>query len=161
MTLEKSAHLAEIIGSVAIVVTLVILVFEVRGNTEVLQRQINLDRASASNTVLMDSPYLPGILAKIKLVDVDEVEPAVQAFMDRYNLTFEESDRWVRFLRQYWLGIQADFLVGERGTSRDAVRALANSDQALFWENATYSFDEEFVKYVNGLERGPSPFTSQ
>ena len=36
MNLQKAALVAEIVGSIAVVITLVVLIFEVRGNTDAI-----------------------------------------------------------------------------------------------------------------------------
>ena len=42
--LERYAHVAEIVSGVAIVITIIVLIFEVRINSALLERQIDLDR---------------------------------------------------------------------------------------------------------------------
>lgn len=149
--LSNYASIAEILSSIAVLVTLIFLVAEVRTNTATLQRQVDLDRAVRQNQ-MMDSPYLPGILAKIKARDPESISSVRQAFMDRYELTFEESDRYVRYLREIWLGYEADFFFDEPGLDRFIRGGIANPDQALFWENSKMFFDEEFVRYVDTLQ---------
>ncbi len=153
LRLSDWASTAEIVSSIAVLATLIFLVVEVRTNTATLQRQVDLDQA-ARDTQMMDSPYLPGIIAKIKQVDVGTIEPAVQAFMDRYGLTFEEADRFSRFLRQNWLGYQADFYFGETGIDEEIRGILMNPDQALWWENSKFYFDDEFIRHVDQLPPG-------
>lgn len=59
MKLEKWALLAEIIGGLAVVVTLIILIFEIRGNTEEVRAatQANIaERTQALPVALMTNP---------------------------------------------------------------------------------------------------------
>ena len=74
MKLQQWAHLAEIGASVGVIVTLLLLLQEVRGNTAAIERQASLDRTTAWTAPFFPSSDLPDILAKIKAVD--GVEPA-------------------------------------------------------------------------------------
>ena len=159
MKLKKLALLAEVVGGVAIVATLVILVLQVRGNTAILQRQIDLDRAYRDASEMVNSEYMPEILTRIKEIDVGTTEPAIVAFMDRYGLSLAESDRFVRWLRRGWRSNEADFLAnGPSETLDSAIQAgLSFPDQAIFWENSRWVFGEEFVRYVDSVERLSAP----
>ena len=55
MELKKLALLAEIVGGIAILITLIILVAEIRSNSRLVERQITLDRANADAQII-DSP---------------------------------------------------------------------------------------------------------
>ncbi len=159
MKLKKLALLAEVVSGVAIVATLVILVFQVRGNTAMLQRQIDIDRAFRDANEFVGSEYMPDILTRIKEVDVGTTEPAVEAFMDRYGLSLAESDRFVRWLRRAWRSNEAD--LSANGPSDALYRAIQTGlsfpDQALFFENSRWLFGEEFVRYVDSVERLNAP----
>jgi len=88
MTLEKWAHWAEIVSSIAVVATLLFLVQEIRGNTQALERQITMDRVSAVNTPFFTAPELASVIVKIKAVD--GALPGPKAYAERYGLTPEE-----------------------------------------------------------------------
>jgi len=148
--LSDLAHLAEIVSGIAIVITIVLLIVEVRSNSELLQRQFELERVDRS--AIFDSQYLPGILEKIK--SVDGVGRAVQAYMDRYDLTYVEADRWVRYMRQQWQAHEADFRFGETAHLEDTIPALMSfPDQVLFYEVTRSNMDPAFVQFVDQFER--------
>ena len=116
MKLEKLANISEILSSIAIVITLIVLVFEVQGNTATLQRQIDIERASRSNDI-MNSPYIPRILAKMSEIDPGE-SIIDQTFMERYELTKEEAMRITRYFRINWRGHEADFISDQPGVRK-------------------------------------------
>lgn len=151
MKLKKVALITEIVGGAGILVTLIILVFEVRENNSLADRQIRLDRANARAALAVNSPYIPTIIAKIKAVDIDAVSPGAAAFMDRYDLTYEEANRFSTYLRRQWRGNEADYYAGTPDLDRTVRQQLNWPDQKLYWEHARPGFSEEFVTYVHSL----------
>src|SRR3990170_2301333 len=109
MKLEKWVPVGELVASVAVVVSLVFLMREVRVNTRAIERQAVLERAQAINAPFLTESAVPEILAKIKAVD--GAEAMEQAFIERYGLSHEEASIWARYLGVIWTGIEADFLV--------------------------------------------------
>ena len=149
--LEKWAHISEIVGGIAIVVTIAVLIVEVRTNSALLERQIELDRIDRMGDI-GESPYLPEILDKIKAVDTAFIGDTPTAFMDRYSLTFVEADRWTRYLRGQWQAWEADFLAGQIGQLEELIPLyLGFPDQALYWYHSSENYDESFVDYVDEL----------
>ncbi len=153
MKLENLANISEIFSSIAIVITLIVLVFEVNGNTAAIQRQVDNDRASRL-TDIYDSPYLPSIFAKINEVDSDSINPMIYVLREQYELTFEEAGRLNQYMSQYWRGYEADFLSAQPGSEdRDAqmIRILNSPLDAIFWETSKDKYNQAFVEHVNGL----------
>lgn len=151
MKLQQWAHLAEIVGSFAVVVTLVILVQEVRGNTGALERQADLDRAEALTAPFFSHPRLASVLAKIK--EVDGTDPLPQAFVDRYGITQEEAILWERHLWLVWLEHEADF---QRGGATPELAAwirgaLTTTDNRLYWRHRGPAVEPGFRAFVDGL----------
>jgi hypothetical protein len=67
MNLQKAALLAEIVGSIAVVVTLVVLIFEVRGNTDAIlagNRQSIAERTGEFALAVAGNPELAAIQAQ-------------------------------------------------------------------------------------------------
>lgn len=89
MKIEKVSSWAELLASIAVVVTLVVLVFEVRSTNVALERQAAMDRAAALTAPFLDHPMLSDILAKIKAVDGSDQIPAAQFLeYNRYRQSF-------------------------------------------------------------------------
>ncbi len=89
MNLKKAAQITEIIGGAGILISLVVLIFEVRANTNAIDRQASLDR----NARIFE-PYIsniPDIYTKVKAVD--GLEPIVNQYVDAYDLPPVEAVR--------------------------------------------------------------------
>ncbi len=149
MKLKDIALLTEIVGGVGILISLVVLVLEVRQNTALVERQILLDR---SNWVaqIIDSPYIAPIFAKIKAID-DDIVPTERAFMRQYDLTFEEATRFTTWLRREWNGYQAEFELGTPGLDSVIKDMLQHKDQNLFWTTTRSQYAADFVNFVDDL----------
>jgi hypothetical protein len=68
MNLQKYALVAEIVGSIAVVVTLVVLIFEVRANTEAIRagnRQSISERTGDFALAVAGNPELAGIQGQV------------------------------------------------------------------------------------------------
>lgn len=132
--LEQWAQWAEIVASVAIVVSLVFLIQEVRYNSSIMERQAVLDRTEAFNAPFFQESPLPTILTKVK--EADGLDPEEQAFVERYDLTYQEAVLWVRHLAVLWAVLEADYRVGGLTPELEAMVGglLATPDNRLFWE---------------------------
>lgn len=154
MSLKDLAHWAEIIGSLAVVVTLIFLAREVHQNTAALERDAALRRAQTLNSPFLTNSRLPEIAAKIKAVD--GTIALVQAYMDRYDLTHEESDIWARYLGLLWSELEADYaLHGESDALEKRIGLLLQfPDNQLLWDQGNPQVsDEEFRAYVERIRR--------
>ncbi|MCG6955988.1 MAG: hypothetical protein LJF04_08350 [Gemmatimonadetes bacterium] len=151
MKLQQWAQGAEIVASIGVVVTLVILVQEVRWNTRALERQSDLDRAQALTTPFFEAPELASVLAKIKSVDGND--PIPQAFIDRYELTPEEAILWERHLWLVWLDHEAEFERSGPSPKLEAwIRgALASPDNRTYWGVARQDAGPGFRAFVDAL----------
>lgn len=151
MKLQRVAQWAEIVASLAVVVTLVVLVREVQGNTQALERQADLDRASALTNPFFSAPRLASVLARIKAVD--GVDPLPQAFMDRYDLAHEDAILWERHLWFLWLEHEADFERSGPSPKLEAwiAGALASPDNRLYWETMGPHSGAGFRSYVDRI----------
>ena len=89
MNLKQTANWAEIIASVAVIASLVFLIFEVRENTRALDRQAIRDQSTILNAPFVRDPKIPAILAKVK--EIDGHEPSEHALIDRYGMSYEEA----------------------------------------------------------------------
>ena len=98
MKLEKWAHASEVFGSIAIVISLVILILEVRSNTLVQQQQMQLDRGLNFTDKYLGSPDLADVYAKVKAID--GIEPLAGAYVERYSLTPAEAVLWSRSVQR-------------------------------------------------------------
>lgn len=152
MKVERWTQWAEIVASVAVVVSLVFLIQEVRYNTAVMERQAVMDRAAVVNAPFLGESQLPSIIAKIKAVDGPD--PAVSAFVEQYDLSYEEAVRWTRHLSLIWIGLEADFIASGLSPrlERTTRGLLQSEDHQLFWEmGAPQVADQKFREYARSF----------
>jgi len=150
MSMERVSRWVEILANLGVIVTLLLLVAEVRDNTLALQRQAFLDRSTAMNIPFLQDGPLPGILAAIKSVDGWEGSPFEQAFADRYGVPIEDAIVWARHLSMVWGSLDADYqLAGASPALAARVRLLLTfPDNQLLWRTTPELFSSEFRTYV-------------
>jgi hypothetical protein len=155
MKIERVSHWVEILANVGVIVTLLLLVTEVRGNTLALQRQTRLDRADAMNAAFLERAVMPTILAEIKAIDTWDGNPFEVAFVERYQVPIEHAIVWARYLMVVWSGLEGDYVLD--GESPDLARRvqllLSFPDNRLLWEHNARLFGEDFQVYVERVSR--------
>lgn len=152
MNQTKWKDYAELAGIVAIIVSLVVLIIEVRQNTLITERQIALDRAAAMTSPFFDSE-LPSILEKIK--SHDGLDLNIVPFIEAYDLSYREAVIWERHLQYAWAVLEAEFEADGPSPSLDAsILAMLSTRDNQFY--VTYSgkfrFSDEFRDYVRTLQ---------
>jgi hypothetical protein len=152
MTQPAWKDIAEAVGIVAIVLSLILLVIEVRDNTAAVARQTALDRVAFITEPFFDSD-LSRILAKIKAVD-SENAPQIVAFMKAYDLTHEEAITWDRHLWLIWEVLEAEYLV--EGASQELdnqIRTLLSAPDNQVYVDLVgpYRFSTQFAEHVREL----------
>ena len=114
--LKKTVQIVEIVGGVGILISLIVLIIEVRANTNAIDRQASLDR----NARIFE-PYIsniPDIYTKVKAVD--GLEPIVSQYADIYDIHPVEAVRWVAFLQSNWMAYEIDFKYAGQTREMDA-----------------------------------------
>lgn len=151
MKLQQWAHWAEIVSSIAVVVTLVFLIEQVHDNTRALDRQATLDRVNAVNASFLAAPALASVAARIK--EVDGADPGPRAYEERYGLTPAQAILWDRHLALLWMGLEADFQhLGQSGEVAAWVRGLlATEDNRLYWQANRSWHGPDFRAFVDGI----------
>ena len=157
MKLQDVTHWAEIIASVAVVLSLVFLTLEVRNNTRALDRQAIRDRSEALNAPFLDNSDLPAIIAAVKAVDGPE--PSEQALVDRYDITYEQATVLARQVNRGWVGMEADYVLsGESVPLKKRIQLnFSFPDQVLLWEvgGMPQVANADFRAYVERVRRLP------
>jgi len=146
LKLKKLALAAEIVASFGVIITLVLLLLEVRGNTLTMERQIEMAHFETLFTPFIEPSVLLSAMTKIKTVDGSEVD--VAAFMATYDMSEAEAIAWSRFQLIMWAGIQQRFVYdGPSDRLAAEIRKLMNHpDVALFLKHSHFS--EEFTAYI-------------
>ncbi|MGI9290469.1 MAG: hypothetical protein ACR2QG_04225, partial [Gammaproteobacteria bacterium] len=131
-----------------VIVTLLYLARQIREGSEAQVRGMRNRHEDAVSGDLIGSSDLARILTKIK--EVDGHSPLVEAFVERYGLTYEDANRWVRYLMRMWFGMHTDYKFGV--VDDHGIRAaFYYPDQALFWHHAKAAFSKDFVEHVESL----------
>ncbi|MGI9329424.1 MAG: hypothetical protein ACR2QB_01800 [Gammaproteobacteria bacterium] len=139
---------SDILAAIAVIGTLIYLARQIRESTESQLRGMRNRHEDAVSSDLIGSSDLSRIQTQIK--NVDGHTRTVEALVQRYDLSYEDANRWVHFLLRLWQRMHTDY---KFGVSNDiGIRAaFYYPDQAIFWDHAKWAFDEEFVKHVDKL----------
>ena len=152
MRLREWVPAAEVFASVAIAISLVVLILEVRQNALIQERQMQLDQQAVFNDPYVASSEYAKILAKVKAVD--GLEPNSQAYIDRYDLTVEEAGIWARFNINIWSGYQSQYFFSgpTEALEREIQGIFKYPDSMIIFDINEDSFlSAEFVKYVETI----------
>ena len=146
LKLKKLALAAEVVASFGVIITLVLLLLEVRGNTLTMERQIEMTHFKTLFTSFIEPSVLMSAMTKIKAVDGSEVD--VAAFMATYDMSEAEAIAWSRFQLIIWAGIQQRFVYdGPSDRLAAEIRQLMKfPDVALFLKHSQFS--EELTAYI-------------
>ena len=153
--------IAELIGLMAIIVSLVVLIIEVRENTLAIERQMALDRADSFTSPFFES-NLPSILTKIK--SVDGPDSNIVPFIEAYDLSYTDAVIWERHLQYIWEVLEAEFEADGPSTKLDEslLSLLLSRDNQLYvTHSGKYRFSSEFRDYLAKLQDRLSKFESE
>jgi hypothetical protein len=145
LTLGNLAHLAEIIGAVAIVISLIYVGQELNANTAAVQ---------ASSLQAVTNASSASMLAVVENEDFARIR--VQAMRDPSQLSETEQLRWFLYQRQMWLHFQNVWQQWELGTLDNGIwegyeRVICRdllSDEAArrqWQETHAFALSTEFV----------------
>jgi len=154
MKLRFWVDLAEITSSVAVVVTLLLLVSQIRESDKLEQVQNSVRMAQWDVEMFLQSDQLPAIAAKIEAARNPDF---MIEFRKRYDLSIEEAGIWNRWLYLLWKSFEAEYLsTGPDDQLAKRIRlTAAYEDQRLVILPLVTSksplFDEEFREYVGSL----------
>jgi len=150
MEFRRWAPVGEIIASVAVVVTLIVLIVEIRGNTLAIERQAVLDRSEHFSAPYLDGQDLAAIHAKVKAKD--GVSSVVQAIGDRYALSPQEAVVWHRYLDRIWSNLIANYRYGGPSAEIEETVAvfLTYPDSQIYWEH-NRGIPVDFRTYVQSF----------
>jgi hypothetical protein len=149
MKIRNFSSWIDTIASIAVVIGLVLLILEIRVNTQAIERQAAVDRAAALTEPFYQSETLRSASEKVRAVD--ERVGAEAAFIEHYNMTPEEAILWNRHCIQLWSVIKADFDFGDRESARRyAENLLAIPDQRIFIENHSF-FEGDFSQMIEAV----------
>jgi hypothetical protein len=150
MTRDQWRWWLELIVGLSVVISLFVLIAEVRTNTAAVERQSRLDQISILSQPFLDDVELGVVLAKIKAVDGREA--MVSALMNAYDLTDVEAASWARHLYSLWGTIEVDYLYSRTDLVEHNIRALIDfPDARMYWENNRQFHSEKFVEFIDEI----------
>ena len=140
-------YLDALVG-VSVVFTLMVLIYEVRGNSLLIERQIRAERNMSIVAPLIATTELLSAYEKIKTRD--GWEPDIRSFIDYYGLEPAEAVAWTRMLLGVWWQRELDYVTtGPSDELAESVRGLLGySDSRLFWSFNRTDFDPGFQAFV-------------
>ena len=89
-----------LVANLAVVAGIFFLAFELRQNSIMQQRQMEMDQITVLMEPMLSSQEL--IRATMKVKAIDGLEPTVAAFMERYKLPEEEAIPYSRMVYYNW-----------------------------------------------------------
>ena len=152
MKLREIGDFVNLIAAVAVVISLIVLIAEVRTNTRAIDRQNRMDQLSTLTQPFLDDVDIGEALAKIKAIDGRE--PAVATFMEAYDLTEVEASTWLRHLYSVWGALEADYIYSGSEFVEPTVRLLIPyRDAEIYWDSGGGLHSPEFRAYVERIRR--------
>jgi hypothetical protein len=150
---EQWARWLEVVASAAIIVSLIVLIVEVRTNTAAVERQAAYERALTVSAPYFDDPDVAEAFAKI--LEVEGPLPLHQAYVDRYGLTVEQAIKWSRHHLLFWSSVEADMKAFGRSDDTDALvrQLVCLTDHAMFWDSEQINISAEFRDYIANVRR--------
>ena len=143
-----ASAVADMAGAVAVIGTVIYLARQIRESTESQLRGMRNRHEDAVSGDLIGSSDLARILTQIK--DIDGHSPLVEALVERYELSYEDANRWVRYLMRMWFGMHTDYKFGI-ADDKGIRAAFFYPDQVLFWKHAKMAFSPDFVEHVEKI----------
>jgi hypothetical protein len=151
MKLEKLSALAELVASIAIVVTLVYLTIQVRQNTEALNAQSRQSVLTSAQTELLTSVAHPEMIVAITKPGALTAEENIE--LDAYLTASMRSREFS------WLQFQSGLIDEEQWKTELAViRSIMSAPRIrLWWTRLGRTYvSSEFAAFVDGLNKNPS-----
>ncbi|MEQ8960526.1 MAG: hypothetical protein RLP02_21820 [Coleofasciculus sp. C2-GNP5-27] len=147
------ALIAEIVGGVAIVVSLLFLLFEIRSNTaaqNLLATQQVLGQSAALNSgIALDDEFLEALFNYTDAINSDSDEFSRE---DRARYGFYQASVFASFWQVYYQ-YENGFLDQEifDAYERRMVASLENDSVLTWWNGAAFRFSDSFQAYIATL----------
>lgn len=147
MSEKRRTDWAQIIGTIAVVIGLVLVWEELRLNRQAIERQATMERYTALSAPFFESADLLSASEKIRQVDGRSQSEAI--YIETYGHTPAEALVWTRHMLLYWGMVRADWEYGDReGAERTVENLLSYPDARLFAESRPWgeSAWSEFIE---------------
>jgi hypothetical protein len=154
MTLEQSALIAEIMGSIATVVALVYLAIQIKDGARASRSAAVTDATAAMQAFYQELGSNP-----------ETCKLFLDGLMKPDTLSQEDQYQWLMMMHSCFLGFQVSFFLAREGTLDVALRdSIATAMRAtnhlpgphFYWRQRKAFFQPEFVQWVEGVLGGRS-----
>lgn len=159
-TLEYWAHVAEIAGAIAIVVSVIYLGLQIRANTKVLRSQAHYNALSLAQRPFEMAIADQSLAELIELGSVSSDKLNEQQWFRCANYFFMQFNSWEYLYYQKIDGsIPVQLWVGADAYYKELVGTKPGLKR--FWSEYQHAFDEPFRSYVSNLFEKRSEVRSQ
>lgn len=149
MTLEQFGIIADIVGAIAIIVTLIYLSIQIKDSARASRSAAVTDATTAMQAFYQELGSNP---ATSKLFLVGLTEPDTLSAEEQFQYLMMMHSCFLGFQRSYFLAREGTLDVALRdsiGTAMHAVNQLPG--MYLYWRQRKGYFQPEFVQWVEGL----------
>ena len=151
--LQKWTVSAEILGGIAILVTLIVLILEVRENTETNRRTNMIQLTTAPVNAYLSNPNIQSVSNKVS--EAGRASPVIDIFQTEFNLTYEEARLYSSYMGYSWRIRESEYLYGttEPELFRENIKLYLRAiGDRVYWENNGHVFYHPgFRSYVENL----------
>ena len=133
-------------ANIGVIIGLILLIVEIRQNTEMMRAQINQSRTEAAQSeqqATYNSDYMPAILTKVDNGQelTDEEMMRFRPYIRSFNRNMDNQ------LWQYNQGLLGDNIPR---SIRGAVRAVVGKNELTIrvWDSQKFGFTDEYVEFV-------------
>ena len=149
--LSEWAQIAEVLGVIGVIVSLLFVAYSVNQNTEALQGSngnILFERHAELQSAIVNDPSLAEIVVKLS-GESPELTPVASIRWERYQLNM--LDIWAMAFNRY----RQDLIGAEQWNAWDEYFAGQFAHKAeridrAFWEKFGYGYDPDFWAHVEG-----------
>ena len=141
--------IAELLGSVAVLVTLLYIAIQVRDAKRMNEISISANRTTNIAARIVDNPHLAEILAKIR-VKTGQIS-AIEMAKHEWELSDAEAETWFRYMGTIYRGVEAQYLAtGE--VSKSMILMVRSDPQAvLYFKYAKNLYQPSFVEAISSV----------
>jgi hypothetical protein len=149
---EAAGAIGEILGSIAVLASLVYIAVQVREHRIAAARAVRIERNNAFSKTMLETPEISEIVAKIN--EVDGSEPFVSEMQETYGLTAAQAELYQRYLSTAWRTIESDFLtLSEARVEGAIIWQFRAPSSKRFIEIRRKLFDKSFMRLVDDVKR--------
>ena len=150
MSLTEWAAISEIVGTVVVVISLLIVAFQVSQNTTAIRAQIDNQWYDSQHANLSDSANNTELLALT--IKAYKREPLDEIEQERYDLlAFKNMIHWEQGFARFKNGFveAAQWQAIDKSYSKDSPEFIPEE----WWRENNYHFREDFIKHVDSVYR--------